>query len=102
VSEGTVSEGSGSEDTANPRPEEYLLKEIERDVGDDERLAELNVRLSSRGGRIVVQGAVASVAGRDAVLGLVRQRCPECEVVDELVVAEDGLSRPPARPEVIR
>ena len=83
-------------------PSDYLLKEIERELCEDERLAELHVHLSARSGRIFVQGDVASQARRDTVLEIVNERCPSCTVVDELTVAEAGLSVPPSHSEEIR
>jgi hypothetical protein len=83
-------------------PSDYLLKEIERELCEDERLAELHVHLSARSGRIFVQGDVASRARRDTVLEIVNERCPSCTVVDELTVAEEALSVPPTHSEEIR
>lgn len=83
-------------------PMEYVLKEVERKICDDARLGELNVHLSVRGERIYVQGDVSSAAGRQAVLDLVHDSCPQCSVVDELTVEEDGLSTPPTSSEEIR
>ena len=84
------------------QPTDYLLKEIERELCEDERLAELHVQLSARSGRIFVRGDVTSQARRATVLEIVSERCPDCTVVDELSVSEDGLSMPPARHEEIR
>ena len=83
-------------------PTEYLLKEIERDICDDDRLSELGVHLTVRSGRLYVRGNVTSDARRDAVLELVHDRCPQCAVVDELTVAEHALSTPPTHTEEIR
>jgi hypothetical protein len=90
------------EELDGAQPSDYLLKEIERDLCDDEELSELHVRLSVRSGRLFVQGQVTSARSRDAVLGLVGERCPDCTVVDELTVAEDALSLAPTHSEVIR
>ena len=83
-------------------PLEYVLKEVERENCEDARLGELNVHLVARAGRVFVHGDVASAAGRRAVLDLVHDRCPQCAVVDELTVEEDGLSIPPNHSEEIR
>jgi hypothetical protein len=84
------------------QPTGYLLKEIERELCEDERLAELHVRLSARSGRIFVQGDVTSAARRETVLQIVHERCPDCTVVDELTVSGDALSTPPSHSEEIR
>ncbi len=83
-------------------PNEYLLKEIEREICDDDRLGELNVHLTVRSGRMYVRGQVTSDQGRRTVLDLVRDRCPQCSVVDELTVAEEALATPPTHSEEIR
>jgi hypothetical protein len=83
-------------------PSVYDLKAIERAICEHPELGELGVHLSVHGGRIHVQGGVASEPGRQAVLELVRGRCGTCEVVDELDSADDTLSVPPRRSEELR
>ena len=99
MSEGTRPSGATVVEGA---PDEYALKDLERAICEDDRVTELGVRLSLRGGRIVVQGNLVSSGRRDVVLRLLREQCPSCEIVDETSCADDELSTPPARVEEIR
>jgi hypothetical protein len=90
--------------TSSPEPDPSsgsALREIERRLCDDERIAELNVHLSEHGGRVFVRGDVSGDDRRDRVLALVREACPGTDVVDELVVGADGLARTPDHREEI-
>lgn len=83
-------------------PDAYQLKDVERRLAEDERTNELGVHLQERGGRLFVEGLVASEKARDAVLEIVHEECSGCEVVDELVVDEESLGTAPATAEEIR
>lgn len=83
-------------------PDEYALKDLERAICEDDRVTELGVRLSVRGGRVVVHGNLVSSQRRDVVVRLVREHCTSCDVVDETTCADDELSTPPVRAEEIR
>lgn len=85
-----------------PELSAYDLKEIERHICEDERTAELGVHLTLHGGRLFVQGGVASAERRDRVLALVAEYCPQADVVDELAITEDDLALPPTHREEIR
>ena len=98
-----ASEGTAPSWTAvEGAPDAYALRDLERRICEDERTTDLGVRLSVRGGRIVVQGALASSARRDDVVALIREICPDCAVVDETRCADAELSTPPHGAEVIR
>jgi hypothetical protein len=98
-----VSEGTGPSWTvAEGVPDAYALKDLERRICEDDRITDLGVQLSVRGGRIVVQGALASSTRRDVVLALIHEACPDCPVVDETRCAGAELSTPPHGAEVIR
>lgn len=98
-----MSEGTGPSWTVvEGAPDAYALKDLERRICEDERITDLGVRLSVRGGRIVVQGTLASSTRRDAVLALIHEACPDCPVVDEMRSADGELSTPPHGAEVIR
>lgn len=104
MSEGTgparmVAEGAPDACTL---PDAYALKDLERRICEDDRITETGVRLSVRGGRILVRGTVASPARRDDVLALVGAACPGCPVVDETRLTDGDLSTPPHGSEVIR
>ena len=100
---GTGQSGTGPSGTTvvEGAPDEYALKDLERAICEDDRVTDLGVRLRLRGGRVVVHGRMLSTQRRDEVLRLVREHCPDCEVVDETSSADDELSTPPARTEVI-
>ena len=83
-------------------PDEYALKDLERAICEDDRVTELGIRLDVRGGRIVVRGHLLSSTRRDEVLRLVREGCPDREIVDETTRADGELSTPPMRSEEIR
>lgn len=99
-----MTEGTGPSGTTavEGAPDEYALKDLERAICEDERVTELGVRLSVRGGRIVVHGNLMSSERRDEVVRLVSAHCPDCEIVDETSCADAELSTPPARAEEIR
>jgi hypothetical protein len=85
--------------TGTSRP---TLREVERRLAEEEATAELSVHLSDRGGRVVVDGQVASEASRRAVLDRVGALLPGLEVVDQLTCAEETLGGPPRAPEDLR
>lgn len=99
-----MSEGKGPSGTTavEGAPDDYALKDLERAICEDERVTELGVRLSIKGGRIVVQGNLMSSQRRDEVVRLVREHCPGCDVVDDTSCSEAELSTPPLRAEEIR
>lgn len=80
---------------------EYALKEIERAICEDERTAELGVHLTLRGGRVFVRGDVAGAERRRQVLAVVRERCGDVPIVDEVTVVEDALAQAPDHREEI-
>ncbi|MFP5347331.1 MAG: hypothetical protein ACLGIA_09900 [Actinomycetes bacterium] len=80
----------------------YTLRDVERVLGEDDRTAELGVTLTERAGRLFIRGEVTSVESRRAVLDIVQQMCPGCEVVDEMSTAEATLSTGPDHSEEIR
>jgi hypothetical protein len=82
-------------------PDQYTLKDLERQIGEDDRIGELGCRLTVRGGQIVVQGHLTSSRRRAEVLAVIHDRCPGCAVVDETTCAEEELSTPPTRTEEI-
>ena len=85
--------------TAGPAPDSYDLRRTERVIAEDDRTAELGVRLSLSGGRIFVRGAVSSDAQRDRIVALVRQTYPQLPVVDELACTEESLATAPGAAE---
>ncbi len=80
----------------------YELRDVERRLAEEEGTAELGVRLSRHGDRVVVTGEVASDASRRAVLGRVAALCAGTEVVDQLTCAEETLGQPPRPSEDLR
>ncbi len=80
----------------------YRMLDVERRLAEEAGTAELGVHLSRRGGRIVVEGEVASEASRRAVLDRVAALCPGEQVVDQLTCAEETLDHPPRPSEQLR
>jgi hypothetical protein len=80
----------------------YDLKELERTLAEDEATAELGVRLSAVGDRVLVRGNVASAQRREEVLARVSQQCGGLAVVDELTCAEADLAQAPGPAEELR
>ncbi|MFP5334406.1 MAG: hypothetical protein ACLGIV_03750 [Actinomycetes bacterium] len=80
----------------------YRLRHVEQRLAEDDRTAELGVHLREHEGRIFVGGQVASGPAKDAVLEVVREMCPGCDVVDEMSCADEALGRRPEGAEVIR
>lgn len=83
-------------------PTRPTLRDVERRLAEEEATAELSVHLADHGGRVVVDGQVASEASRRAVLDRVRSLLPDVEVVDQLSCAEETLGGPPRAPEDLR
>ncbi len=80
----------------------YELRHVEQRLAEDDRTAELNVHVQERGGRLFVRGPVSSEERRHAVLAVVRELCPGCEVVDELSATDSTLGHEPDHVEEIR
>lgn len=80
----------------------YDLRHVEQRLAEDDRTAELTVQLVEHGDRLYLRGHVSGEARRRAVLDVVREMCPDCEIVDELASAEEGLSHAPDHTEEIR
>jgi hypothetical protein len=80
----------------------YQLRDVERRLAEDERTSELGVQLTEHGGRLFVRGQVSSEAAREAVLSVIREMCPESDVVDEMSCTEGSLSQGPQTAEEIR
>jgi hypothetical protein len=78
------------------------LREVERRLAEEESTAELGVHLSERGGRVVIDGQVASETSHRAVLDLVGALLPGVEIVDQLTCAEETLAGPPRPAEDLR
>lgn len=83
-------------------PDSYRLRDVERRLAEDERTSELGVHLAEHGGRLFVQGTVAGEAAKQAVLEVVAEQCPDCQVVDELACEEATLGTAPRPAEEIR
>jgi osmotically-inducible protein OsmY len=75
----------------------YLGKSLEEAIGDDERTAELGVRVEVRGGRAFLGGTVASASRKEAVAAVVAEHAPALEIVNEITVvdpADHGSAEP--------
>jgi len=80
----------------------YALRHVEQRLAEDDATAELGVHLFRTGGRVFVRGQVSGEPRRGRVLAIVREMCPDDEVMDELSCAERTLAVQPDHTEVIR
>jgi hypothetical protein len=80
----------------------YELRHVEQRLAEDPRTAEMGVQLAEHSGRLFVRGQVSSDQRRRAVLEVVREMCPDAELVDEIVCTESELSQAPRKVEEIR
>lgn len=78
------------------------LRDVERQLAEEDETAELGVHLSEHGDTVVVQGEVASHASLRAVLDRVRALRPDQEIIDQLTCVEDALDRTPRAAERLR
>ena len=67
---------------------EYLVAHIQDALATDARTGELELDVRIAGGRVFLAGAVATTERRDAVERVVREVCPDYEVVNQLSVTE--------------
>ncbi|MFZ5849781.1 MAG: BON domain-containing protein [Actinomycetota bacterium] len=70
----------------NQEPPRYLAGRIEQLLAEDERTAELGIRVTVAGDRVYLRGEVASEARRERVAEVVQEHCPGQEVVNEVSV----------------
>ena len=75
-------------------------RRLEQRLCEDERTAELGIRILVRGDRMFAQGQVMSEERRRHVLEVVRELEPEAEIHDMITVSGDAL-KAPATAEVI-
>jgi hypothetical protein len=73
---------------------DYMARRLEQRLGEDERTAELGIRIQLRGDRLFAEGQVMSEERRQAVIALIHEFEPEAEVVDQLTVTADRLESP--------
>ncbi len=90
-----MDEGTGPSGTTavEGAPDEYALKDLERAICEDDRVTELGVRLSVRGGRVVVHGTMLSSQRRDEVVRLVRELGVNAPVIAGGIIPEDDRPR---------
>ena len=80
----------------------YELRHVEQKLAEDPRTAEMGVQLVEHSGRLLVRGQVSGDQRRRAVLEVVREMCPDADLVDEIVCTESELSQAPRKVEEIR
>jgi osmotically-inducible protein OsmY len=73
---------------------EYLVARIQDVLATDPRTGELELDVRIAGGRVFLAGAVATVERREAVERVVRDVCPDYEVVNQLSVTENQAPGP--------
>ena len=74
-------------------PEPYLLQHVRDAIANDPRVNELDVHLSSAGGKVFLAGHVSTKERRDALGEVVRELLPGYIVVNQVSVPET--SEPP-------
>jgi osmotically-inducible protein OsmY len=67
-------------------PPQYVASRIREALAEDERTAELAVRVQVRGNRVYLQGEITGEPHRQRVLEVVREVAPALEIHDELSV----------------
>jgi osmotically-inducible protein OsmY len=73
---------------------EYLVGRIQDALATDPRTGELELDVRIAGDRIFLAGAVATPERRDAVERVVRDVCPDFQVVNQLAVTQDQAPGP--------
>lgn len=71
---------------AGPEPAAYLSERIRGALAGDRRVNELDVQVTIAGGRIFLNGHVATVERRDAITAIVREIAPGALVANEVTV----------------
>ena len=78
---------------------EYTDAHLQRVLAEDARIAELGIDVAvGRDNTIVLSGHVESQERCRAIEERVRQECPDCDIVNELVVVSTD---PPTRAEAL-
>ena len=76
---------------------EYTDAHLQRVLAEDVRIAELGIDVTvARDGTIVLSGQVESAERCQAIENRVREECPDCQIVNEIVVVSTD---PPQRAE---
>jgi osmotically-inducible protein OsmY len=73
---------------------EYLVARIQDALATDPRTGELELDVRIAGGRVFLAGAVATPERREAVERVVRETCPDFDVVNQLSVTQDQAPGP--------
>ena len=69
---------------------EYLAEHLRSALATDRRVYEQGLNVAVVGESIVVQGAVATPAQRDAVREVAREHLPRAEIVNDVEVVPNG------------
>lgn len=64
----------------------YLLEQLRRAMTEDPRVSETNVRVTSAGGRIYLNGEVGSPERRTAAESLAREIAPNVTIQNDITV----------------
>lgn len=67
--------------------EPYRTEEIRRSLATDPRVLEPELDVQVRGAKVVVSGIVPTEERRQAVADVLRERCGELEIDNQVVVA---------------
>jgi hypothetical protein len=73
---------------------ENASHKLEQAVANDLRTNELGITVEVMADHVVLRGEVASRERRDAVLAVVREKVPDADITDELVISGDDVAPP--------
>ena len=70
--------------------EQYLAANLRRAVAEDPRTAELGVRVTVRGGNVMLSGDVACAERRAALEEVLHEAAPELKILNDVRVTPAG------------
>jgi osmotically-inducible protein OsmY len=71
---------------SGPEPEVYQMEHVREALAKDGRVNELELEVALVGGKVIVSGTVGSDERREAITTVVRELCPDREVVNQTSV----------------
>jgi len=79
-----------TEEPATAHADEYRTEHLRDALAHDPATAELDVKVTLAGGRIVLTGHAATEAHRQAISDIARRVAPDLDVVNQMDLAEFG------------
>jgi osmotically-inducible protein OsmY len=81
-------------ESTTPEPKHYLVSRIREALACDGRVSELEIDITVVGGRIFLEGEVATENRRRAIAEVAREAAPGYEIVNEVDVTTLGSPEP--------